>query len=142
MAKPSARVPARPTGPKGIAEVRLKAALRKHAGVYALAARDLGCDRSNVRHRVDRSPALQEFVAQIEQEVGDAAEAVVKRDILGGSVKTAKWYLTMKHKDRGYTTRTEVSGPDGGAIPVAQEVVVRIEYVSPKVEPQDEDVPI
>lgn len=130
------------TGPKGITNAMLKAALRKHAGIYALAAKELGCDRTNVKQRVDRSPELTALCAQLDEEIGDVAEAVIKRQLVAGDGRMARWYAERKMKGRGYATRTEVSGPDGGAIPVAQEVVVRIEYVSPKVEPQDEDVPI
>lgn len=128
------------TGPKNITQAMLKAALRKHAGVYVLAARELGCDRANVCQRVKRSPELQRFVAEIEEEVGDAAVAVIKRAIVGGDKQMARWYASTKLKHLGFTTRTEVTGKDGAPLPAAP-VHVIVEYVDASPEPEDEDIP-
>lgn len=92
------------TGPKGITVGRLKASLRKHCGVYALAARDLGVDRSNVRRRVQRSPELMAFVAELEDQVLDVAEALILEAMVNRQdVATARWYLERKGKGRGYS---------------------------------------
>lgn len=113
---------------KGITIAHLKAALRKHAGVYVLAARELGCDRANVKQRVDNTPELQAWVDEIEQEVLDAAEAVIKNKIVKGDDKTARWYLQMKGKGRGFSTRHEHTGADGAPLPAAPGVNVTITY--------------
>jgi transcriptional regulator with PAS, ATPase and Fis domain len=44
---------------KHITIAALKAALKAHAGVYVLAADELGVTRQTVRQRVERSPALE-----------------------------------------------------------------------------------
>lgn len=119
------------TARKGITEAQLKAALRKHAGVYAYAARDLGCDRANVKMRVDRSELLQQFLRDLEEEVVDAAEAVVLGQIIKGDQKMARWYLQTKGKHRGYSTRQEHTGAEGAPLP-APTVNVTIGYVEPK----------
>lgn len=129
------------TGPKNITNAQLRAALRKHAGVYALAARELGCERSNVRMRVERSEELQQLCAEIEDEVGDACEAVIKSKLIAGDGEMARWYARHKLAGRGYTTRTELTGPNGGAIPVSASVAVTIEYVTASPEPDDEEIP-
>lgn len=115
------------TGPKNITDAQLKAALRKHAGVYVLAARELDCDRSNVRMRVERSPELQAFIQEIEDEVGDAAVAVIKSAILANDRQMARWYASTKLKDRGYTTRQEHTGANGGPL-LPQQVQVTVTY--------------
>lgn len=126
------------TGPKNITNKALKAALRKHAGVYVLAARDLGCDRTNVSQRVGRSPELQAYVQQIEDEIGDIAVGVIVDAIVSKKdVKTAKWYAGMKLKDRGFSTRTELSGLDGAPL-ASPSVHIEVRYVDAK--PVEEDV--
>ena len=125
-----------PTGPKGITINMMKAALKKNAGVMSLAARDLGLDRSSVSERISKHPELQEWCRQIDQEMGDAAEAVVKKDIIGGEVKTAKWYLALKHADRGYRAQTALTNPDGSALQPAPPVTINISYIGEK--PEDE----
>lgn len=123
------------TGPKNISVNQLKAALRKHAGVYTLAAQELGCDRSNIDQRVRRSVELQEFVAGIEEEIGDAAEAVIKSTIIQQSDKAAsrnmaKWYAGMKLSGRGYRARQELTGADGAPIgSVLPPVNIVVQYV-------------
>lgn len=122
------------TARKNITDAMLKAALRKHAGVYVLAAKELGCDRTNVKQRVDRSPELQAYVAAIDEEVGDAAEAVIKRAILDNDRTMARWYADRKLKGRGFTTRVEHTGENGAPLP-APAVHVTVSYGGP-----DEDV--
>jgi hypothetical protein len=119
----------RSTGPRGVSIHALKAALKKNAGVYSLAARELWLDRTSVRQRVERHPELQQLIRDIDQEMGDAAEAVVKNDIIKGDVKTAKWYLQLKHRDRGYRTQTELTGADGAPLQLAPTVNINVNYV-------------
>lgn len=118
-----------------ITEAELKAALRKHGGVYALAAHELQCTRQNVWARVTASEELQAYVAEIEEEIIDAAEAVVKDSILKKDKIMTRWYLERKGKHRGYTTRTEHTGKDGAPLPAAPSVQVEIRYVDPSAEP-------
>jgi len=127
------------TGPKNITNSALKRALRKHAGVFVLVAQELGCDRSNVAHRVRRSPELQAFVQSIEEEIGDIAEGVIKSTLIdaapGNAVerkKMARWYAAMKLGSRGFRTRQEVSGLDGAPLPGGPHVTIVVEYVDPK----------
>jgi hypothetical protein len=130
------------TGPKGITNAALKRALRKHGGVYLLAAQELGCDRSNVAHRVARSPDLQKLLADIEEEFGDLAEGVIKSTMTirenGKPTKAAqgmaKWYADRKLRDRGFVTRSEVTGKDGAPLPSGPNVRIVLEYADPKPE--------
>lgn len=125
------------TGPKNITDAALRRALRKHAGVYVLAARELGCDRTNIAHRVSRSPALQALVAEIEAEVDDLASGVIidtlgRREVTGRPTKEAqqmaRWMKDHALRRRGMTLRLEHSGPDGAPLP-APPVHVEIVYI-------------
>lgn len=122
---------------KGITEAMLRGALKKNAGVYALAARDLGCDRANVRQRVENSPALQKFIEQIDAELADVADGHIKQAIMKGDLKTIRWYAPLKMRDRGFNPRLELSNPDGSLTPVAAAITINVQYVDPK--PTEED---
>jgi len=114
-----------------VSNAQLKAALRKHAGVYVLAAQEIGTTRQNVWARVNNSPDLKAFVAQIEEEVLDAAEAVVKGSILAKDKQMTRWYLERKGKPRGWSTRIEHTGADGAPLP-APAINVTVTYMDPK----------
>lgn len=136
------------TGPKNITEASLKAALRKNAGVFVLAAQELGCDRTNVAQRIRRSPKLQEFVASLEAEASDMADAVIidtlsRRGMDKRPTKEAqnmaKWKKDHELRKKGMLLRMEHSGPDGAPLPPSK-MVIQVEYVD-SLEP-DEDAPI
>lgn len=138
------------TGPKNITEKALKAALRKHAGVYVLAAKELGCDRTNVAQRVSRKPRLQAYVESIRAEVDDLADGIVidtltRKDIGGRPTKEAqsmaRWHKDFKVRAQGLRLRLEHTGKDGAPLP-ATPVHVTVEYVDARPEPEDEDIPL
>ena len=139
------------TGPKNITEKALKAALRKHAGIPVLAARELGCDRSNILHRIKRSAALQALVAEIEAEVDDMTDGVIidtlgRRDGSGRPTKDAqnmaRWRKDHKLRAEGFRLRLEHTGKDGAPLPAAPSVQVQIVYVDADAQPgaETEDV--
>lgn len=137
--KPKLNSPRKP-GPKGISEARLKAALRKNAGVYSRAAADLGCDRQNVRQRVERSPELVAFVESIRDEIGDLADTIIidtlsRRDAAGRPAKEARemarWHKDYSLRARGLALRVEHTGAGGEPLPPASINIV-VSYVGPK----------
>jgi hypothetical protein len=135
--------------PKGITTGKLAAALRKHGGIYALVAQELGCTRSNISQRVSRTPKLQEVCREIEEEFGDLAEGVIKstlnerdpatRKPTNEAKRMARWYAPLKLRDRGYVTRQEHTGKDGAPLPAAPagKVEVVIVYRDGPGEPGD-----
>lgn len=121
-----------------ITNAQLKAALKASAGVYAMAAERLGTSRQNVYQRVQRSEELKAFVAEVEESLLDAAEAVIADAIVNKKdTKVARWFLGTKGKKRGFTTRQEHTGPDGSAIPLASKVQVEVTYVDSPEEEED-----
>lgn len=119
-----------------ISNTELKAALKEAGGILAVAAEKIGTTRQNVHQRVARSPDLQAWIADIEQTLLDAAEAVVFETIVQkGDRKAArnmaKWVLTMKGKARGWSARVEHTGKDGAPLPAAT-VQVLVTYADPK----------
>lgn len=124
-------------GRKNISEAQVRAALRKHAAIPALAARELGCDRTNIVHRIKKSPALQALVAEIEAEVDDMTDGVIidtlgRRDAAGRPTKDAqnmaRWRKDHKLRAEGLRVRLEHTGKDGAPLPAAPSVQVEIRY--------------
>jgi len=95
-------------------------ALRRNAGIIALAARDLGVTRQALEQRIKRSRVLTEVVRDVEESTLDIAEAGLKQAIAKGDAASIRFYLSTKGKRRGYTTRTEITGADGDPIDLNQ----------------------
>jgi len=106
------------------------------AGIISIIARRVGCDWNTAKKYVTQYPTVAAaYQAEIETPL-DTAESVVIRNIQLAAKQQqeadapvdstdAKWYLTMKGKNRGYSTRQEISGPDGAPVPVRYIEVVR-----------------
>lgn len=65
------------------------------------------------------SNAAQELRKALEHEAEhfkDMAESIIHESLKAKDLETAKWFLTHKGKDRGYATRVETTGADGGPI--------------------------
>lgn len=137
-------------GRKNISEAQLRAAMRKHAAIPALVAKELDCDRTNVVHRIAKSASLQALKAEIEASIEDSADAVIidtlgRRDVGGRASKDAqnmaRWLKDYKHRSKALTMRVAVLNGDGSPAPAAPFVQVEIRYVDPHAEPAaDEDV--
>lgn len=124
---------------KLITETMLEKALRKHAGVFVLAARELGCDRSNVWLRVQKSPRLRAVVEEIEAEVGDICEGVIVQSLLAKDKQMARWYADRKLKHRGFSPRVELTDAQGNPLQLAgtTNVTIVTQYVTPADQVED-----
>ncbi|MEQ8448237.1 MAG: hypothetical protein RIB97_00985 [Nitratireductor sp.] len=98
---------------------RVKTALEQAGGIRTIAASLLNCHRSTLHTYLTRHPTLLVFADEIEETIKDIAEAEVIKAIRAGDMQTARWYLELKGKDRGYVRRIENVGKDGGALQVA-----------------------
>ena len=118
----------------------IKAALIEARGNFAGAAMLLGCLRVTITKRVEGSVDIQNLLIDLEEALLDQAVDNVAKAIAKDDMQTTRWFLDRKGRGRGYVTRTETTGPDGGPIPL-QPVHVTVEYVSAKPVP-DEAIPI
>jgi hypothetical protein len=94
--------------------------IAKSGGIISTIASRVGCEWSTARRHIDESPTLTRMYNDECESVLDLAESVLIKSIQGGDTQDAKWLLTKKGKGRGYgdVVTNEISGPDGGAIPV------------------------
>jgi hypothetical protein len=79
-----------------------EAALRKHLGVIAHAAEELGLNRSTLWERVQKSERLQRAITEVEESTKDIAEGKLGAALRNGEAWAVRYYLTNKAKDRGY----------------------------------------
>lgn len=103
-----------------ITDEQLAEALAKNGGVYQLAAEALGCSRQNVGQRVRANEELLKIAQGAKERVSDIAEAVIIEAIgKRKDMKACMWWLERKAKERGFSARTELTGPRGGPVQLA-----------------------
>ena len=99
-------------------------AIPNSAGIINTIAGRVGCDWHTAKKYIDNYPTIASAYDDECQKVLDLAETVVLQSLKDKDTQMAKWYLSMKGRDRGYATtqRNEVTGADGE--------ILRIEYVN------------
>lgn len=127
----------------------LKAALKSSAGIPAVAAEKLGCSRQNVCQRIASTKELQDWIAEIDQTITDQAQANVVLGMQerqpGGTKPTkaamdlSRWWLDRKGRDRGFSTRHELTDPNGNPLQLTAPTQVNIitQYVTPADQVED-----
>ena len=87
------------------------AAIPDTGGIISAIARKVGCDWHTAKKYIDVYPTVKAAYDAECERVLDLAETVIIEDIVKQrDTQTAKWYLTMKGRERGYaqTQRQEV----------------------------------
>lgn len=84
------------------------AAIRGSAGIKATIMRKLGCSRNTVDNYLRRYATAQAAYDDELESIGDAAESVVIGAIKNKDLSAAQWYLTKKHRSRGYGEHSDV----------------------------------
>jgi len=112
------------------------AALRETKGMVYLAADRVGCHADTILNYAKRYKSVQDEIDSQREKVVDIAELKLYQAIMDGNEGMVKYLLSTRGKKRGYTTGTEISGPDGKPIEVA--IVKGYAQVSPD-EWTDED---
>lgn len=112
---------------------RAAQALLEHHGIMLKAAEALGCSRPHLYAFIEAHPELKEFRKQADQELLDVAESWVTTAIKAGDMKTTRWYLERRGKDRDYTTRQEQTG--AGGTPLGN-ITVQTRIIDPVDDPE------
>jgi hypothetical protein len=94
-------------------------AIPSSGGIISTIARKLSCSWDTVNRAIKDYPTVKSAYDNECEKVLDMAESVLLKNIENGDSADAKWYLSRKGKRRGYVERSEVTGADGDAIPVA-----------------------
>ena len=99
-----------------LTKAAVEKALLDHAGIMLKAAEALGVARQTLYTFIENNPELEDVRREATERLIDVAEGHLKSAIDGGDMKSIRWYLERQGKNRGYTTRTETTGADGGPI--------------------------
>lgn len=77
-------------------------------GIISTIARKVGCSWHTAKKYIVEYATVAQAYADECEGITDLAESTVIRAIKDGDVSAAKWYLTMKGKERGYVDRQEL----------------------------------
>lgn len=83
-------------------------------GIITTIAKRVGCTWHTAKKYIDTRPTIQRAYNDECEKLTDAAESIIATMITDKNLSAvkkmaaAKWYLTRKGKDRGYSTRQEV----------------------------------
>lgn len=91
-------------------------ALANNGGVVAYAAKSLRCTRRAVYAYIDRHPELADVRHEARETLLDNAEHNVITAVKGGDVRVSQWVLERLGRARGYSTRHELVGAEGGPL--------------------------
>lgn len=108
---------------KKLTKAHVVEALESVGGIMTAAARVLNVHRSTIYRFIQEHPDLKTTRADIEEQTKDMAEGQILTAIKNGEMDTVRWYADRKMRERGYGHRSELSGPNGGAIPVEQATI-------------------
>lgn len=104
-------------------------AMKGTGGIKTVIAQRLGCHRHTVDNYIERYVTVAQAYENERETVADFAESVVVQNIrlafqrqaqekVEVDSTDAKWFLSMKAKDRGYAERREYAGVDGEPLTV------------------------
>ena len=91
-------------------------------GIISTIAKRVGCVWNTAKAYIEKHPSVKRAYDDECERVLDLAETVIIDSITKSDTQTAKWYLMMRGRGRGYaqTTRSEVTGKDGKPIQLTQ----------------------
>lgn len=92
------------------------AALCEHKGIVTYAAESCGVSRQYFTKFMTLHPELEEVREEASEILLDIGEKHLTTAIVGGDLKTIRWHMERKGKNRGYNTRVEQTGADGGPL--------------------------
>lgn len=101
---------------KEYTEQEVLAAIPDSYGIVSRVGENLGCTWGTARKYIDMYPSAIDMFRQEKERIKDLCEIKVIKAINLDDIQTAKWYLGMQAKDRGYVDRQELTGANGGPV--------------------------
>jgi hypothetical protein len=83
-------------------------AVRSSYGLLTAAAESLGCPRSTIQRRAEKSKKIQEAIEEEREKLGDLAEGGLFLLIQSRKEWALKFYLKTQCRDRGYYEKQEI----------------------------------
>lgn len=92
------------------------AALRAQRGIIKYAAEACGVSRQYFNKFMNEHPELEDVREEASEDLLDIGDKHIYTAVEAGDMKTIRWYQERKGKNRGYNTRVEQTGADGGPL--------------------------
>lgn len=93
-------------------------ALHESKGAVYLAAKRLGVSHTSIYTYVKKYEDIADIKNYYDGELVDIGEIALRSAVTNKEPWAVKYILSTKGKDRGYTERSEVTGADGGPVPI------------------------
>lgn len=101
----------KPPGKPTTTDKAFIAALRKHAGIPALAAKELKLTRQAVDFRMKHgSKRVRDAVAEIDAELLDLGKGNIVKSLMAGDGRMTRWFMEQKGAALGFGRRIQVEG--------------------------------
>lgn len=94
---------------------KVRAALKETGGIMLQAAEVLGVARVSLYQYVGRHPEIQQYLAEIREELLDVAESAIAVAMMAGNLQIAQWYLVRMGAKRGYADKIQHADAGGEA---------------------------
>lgn len=91
-------------------------ALAEHDGIITYAAEACGVSRQYFTKFMNAHPELEEVREEAGEVLLDIGDKHISTAMRAGDMKTVRWFQERKGKNRGYNTRVEQTGADGGPL--------------------------
>lgn len=86
----------------------IEEAIKGSAGLVNTVARKLNCSWHTAKNLIDFDEDTKQAYKNEKEKIKDLAESVVIESIQNKDVQTAKWYLGIQARERGYAEKVEV----------------------------------
>lgn len=94
----------------------LIAQIHEMKGNVATIAQRLGVSRTTIYNYINKMSSVKAALEEARETMLDNIESKLYSKALGGNMTAIIFFLKTQGKSRGYTERTEISGPEGGDI--------------------------
>jgi len=97
-------------GKRGYTKQEVLKAIKGTSGIITNIAATLKCDWNTADKYIKMWPETLQAYRDEKEKIGDLCESKLYRAIQADNIDAAKWYLSKKHKERGYGDKIELTG--------------------------------
>ena len=91
-------------------------AIKGSGAIISTVAKRLGCGWMTARATIEKWDETKRAFSDEQETILDMAESKLYESIQNGNTQDAKWLLSTKGKNRGYSERKEITGADGDPV--------------------------
>jgi len=104
---------------KGVTEEALLKAIEHCRGNITGISKSFGVSRQTIYNYINQDEVFKKAVNSARESTLDLIEKSLEGAAIDGNITAGIFILKTRAKQRGYVERQEISGPDGGTIPIS-----------------------